>query len=309
MIEENSSVIESGFGGYENVFVAIYTDKDGILLAEIDGHAYAPQRVKEYAPNSKNLLGFIAVARGSMKIRLDSVTHICTSTQDNIVTISPNASVKEVSVSRDFKGYLLLIKRSFLLNNMSFTGFTPIPFNRNPTSKDAFCYTVSPHDRQLVVDGIMRVERRFARDTHKFQREVILLSTIETLLDIMDIIMTKQAIIRPQKPTKDRKDDISRRFYELLSEHGKRLHEVQFYADLLCITPPYLSKILRQTAGVSANKIIYTNVVNEATRQLRHTNNTISVIADKLGFADQASFSKFFRKHTGETPGRFRKHA
>ena len=43
-----------------------------------------------------------------------------------------------------------------------------------------------------------------------------------------------------------------------------------------------------------------------ASRSLRDPELTIQQIAEKLGFADQSSFGKFFKKHAGISPLKYR---
>ena len=46
--------------------------------------------------------------------------------------------------------------------------------------------------------------------------------------------------------------------------------------------------------------------VEEASRLLRDPELTLQQIAEELAFADQSSFGKFFRKHSGMTPMKYR---
>jgi AraC-like DNA-binding protein len=44
----------------------------------------------------------------------------------------------------------------------------------------------------------------------------------------------------------------------------------------------------------------------EASRLLRDPKLTLQQVAEELSFADQSSFGKFFRKHSGMTPLKYR---
>ena len=48
--------------------------------------------------------------------------------------------------------------------------------------------------------------------------------------------------------------DIFNRFCELVVKHYRESREIQFYADLLNLTPKYLSKVIRAAAGISPMK-------------------------------------------------------
>jgi len=95
-------------------------------------------------------------------------------------------------------------------------------------------------------------------------------------------------------------------FLELVEKHHDKERMVSFYADKLCITPKYLSKIIKSVSGMSAPDIINRYVILEAQHLLRHTDKSIKQIADDLNFANQSFFQKYFKAHTGMTPNEYR---
>jgi len=79
------------------------------------------------------------------------------------------------------------------------------------------------------------------------------------------------------------------------------------YADALAVSPSHLSRACKQTTGVSASRFIESVLFKEACSQLAYTRLTIQQIGYDLGFDDAAYFSRAFRKHTGMSPGSYRK--
>ncbi|MFI3267012.1 MAG: helix-turn-helix transcriptional regulator, partial [Rikenellaceae bacterium] len=173
-------------------------------------------------------------------------------------------------------------------------------------SPDKPSCTITSQDTQVVLAILTRVERNMLRTGHRFFRETISLSVIEALLELINIVVGKRDDLNTSERSL-RRDELCHTFMNLLSEHGKREHSVAFYADKMCITSQYLTKVLKKELGMSANKLIDVNLVGEATKLLRVSGISIGDIADQLNFSDQASFSKFFRKHTNQTPAKFRK--
>jgi AraC-like DNA-binding protein len=96
------------------------------------------------------------------------------------------------------------------------------------------------------------------------------------------------------------------RFIQLLVKECPRLHKVNEFADLLCITPQNLNAICRKQTGKSASEIITNQLLLEAKRYILHTDNTINEIAEILSFSDASNFVKFFKKHQNITPIHFR---
>ena len=95
-------------------------------------------------------------------------------------------------------------------------------------------------------------------------------------------------------------------FADLLAEHVRKETSIEFYAEKLCISKQYLSLIVKEKTQVSVGKIISIMRVEEASRLLRDPELTLQQIAEELSFSDQSSFGKFFRKHSGMTPLKYR---
>ena len=84
---------------------------------------------------------------------------------------------------------------------------------------------------------------------------------------------------------------------------------VAYYASRLCITPKYLSKLIKQATGRSAPDWIDAYVILEAKNLLRYSGKSIKEIVQDLNFPSQSVFYKYFKSHTGLTPSEYRKPA
>lgn len=89
------------------------------------------------------------------------------------------------------------------------------------------------------------------------------------------------------------------------AEYTQR-HDVEYYADKLCITPNYLNKVVRQSLGMTAKLYIHKKLFEEAERLLVYTTLTVTEIAERLHFDSPSYFVRFFRKQTGITPLKYR---
>lgn len=102
-------------------------------------------------------------------------------------------------------------------------------------------------------------------------------------------------------------DAFMHRFLQLLSKEGRVKHPIEFYAARLCITPDYLSTLVKRHSAMTTLQWIDRALVREAKVLLHHTQMPIAEIADALGFATPSFFVRFFRQQTGSTPLQFRK--
>ncbi|MGM9735442.1 MAG: helix-turn-helix domain-containing protein [Candidatus Cryptobacteroides sp.] len=95
-------------------------------------------------------------------------------------------------------------------------------------------------------------------------------------------------------------------FIKLVSENYSKYRNVGFYADCLCLTPKYLSKLIKSTTGRSAPEWIDAYVILEAKNLLKFSSSTIKEIVYMLNFPNQSVFYKFFKARTGMTPSEYR---
>ena len=105
-----------------------------------------------------------------------------------------------------------------------------------------------------------------------------------------------------------RVEEIFLAFLHLLPQHFAEHHDIGFYADRLCITSTYLSRIVRQVSG-GRTVVDYINqlLLMEATYLLRQTSLSITQISDRLHFAESTTFARFFNRMKGVNPREFRK--
>lgn len=95
-------------------------------------------------------------------------------------------------------------------------------------------------------------------------------------------------------------------FLRLVELHSIEHREISFYADKLCMTPKYLSRIVCATSGRPAYKWICERIILEAKTLLSENELTIQQISDRLNFSNQSFFGSFFRRHTGVSPKNYR---
>lgn len=106
---------------------------------------------------------------------------------------------------------------------------------------------------------------------------------------------------------KESKQDILlKRFLDLVRINFKIERGLEFYADKLCLTPKYLSKVVKQSSEKYATEWISDFVILEAKALLRSTNMTIQQISDELNFSSQSFFGKYFKRKTGLSPKEYR---
>lgn len=104
-----------------------------------------------------------------------------------------------------------------------------------------------------------------------------------------------------------RQEALARKFFDLLIDSGEVKRSVSYYADRLCVTPKYLTTVIKSVSNHPAQNWINEAAIINAKRYIMTTDLTINQIADRLHFLTASSFVRFFRIHTGYTPLDYRK--
>ena len=103
-----------------------------------------------------------------------------------------------------------------------------------------------------------------------------------------------------------RKEELFKLFLQLVHQYCTTQREVAFYARKMNITPRYLSTIVLAMSKESTKSIIDRHAIAEIKVMLKSTRLNIQEISNRMKFADQSFFGRYFKKHTGISPIRYR---
>lgn len=143
------------------------------------------------------------------------------------------------------------------------------------------------------------------RDRENMFRMTIFKNRLQnTFLEMYDKIQRKVTSLCPT--TSDRQTELFHKFISLVHDHCAWEREVAFYADRLCISPRYLSAIVRRVTHHSAKELIDRTVIMDIKVLLQSTSLPIQEIAYRMHFPDQSYLGRYFKKHTGLAPTLFR---
>ena len=96
------------------------------------------------------------------------------------------------------------------------------------------------------------------------------------------------------------------RFVQLVEQSDGRIRRVDEFAQMLNVTPKYLSKLLMDTMQRKPSVIVAFFTLQAIENRLRYTDMTMQQIADDLHFANASFFGKYFKEHSGMTPMEYR---
>ena len=224
--------------------------------------------------------------------------------KNDLVTILPFQLGSIHKVSDDFSMIFFKVDKVMIMDIMSSLGrITPDFFFH---MRKNFQVPISVNEAKRFLGFCRAIDFRTNNDDPAFRRE--------TILHLLRIYYW-DFYVHFQKKTRKRntpllnsnKESIAMKFAMLVFENRETHREVAYYADQLCISPLYLTKIIQEVNGRSARDMIADYTIIGIKTLLRNADITIKDVVRHSGFSSQSSFSRFFRKHTGMSPSEYRR--
>ena len=254
-------------------------------------------------PVRVNALQVLLVLEGSIDLSIDYV--LFQASTNTVVTIMPTHITKVMKYSPNFKGRLMAVSRAFLeqsmMPNHSSSMIQYMKIRKNPT------ILLQESEIKTLDECMLRLRQTILQTSHHLQRLLIQNTLMGFFIEMGNIFSERKEYNTP--PSLTRKEELFESFLRILYMYCKEQHVVSFYAEQLYITPQYLSLILKELTGRSANKWIDEALMQEAKILLKAPQATVQQVADALHFSDQSTFGKFFKKHAGMSPMEYRKNS
>jgi len=134
-------------------------------------------------------------------------------------------------------------------------------------------------------------------------REMLIALGQATACEVVNLYLDDLAMA-PASST--RREAVVQQFLTLVYEHFREHRDLPFYADRLCISPRYLSAVVKQSTGRVPGEWISERVMSEARQLLAYTDLSVKQISLRLHFPNQSFFGKYFRLHAGTSPKLYR---
>lgn len=213
--------------------------------------------------------------------------------KDSLFIFSPK-HILQVQSNNRFKAHLIVIAPDFLKRiNIDTKRMMPLflQFGSLP------CMELTHAESQSLRSFISMVEQELKGSETDFSSEIIgglIAATIYKVGDILTHYLTEHPEV--DSPIHNRAEEYFRQFTELLGEHYKHERSVGFYARQLCITPKYLTTLIKRISGKSVSEWIDNYVILEAKTLLKYSNMSVQEIAYYLNFPNQSFFGSYFKQ-------------
>lgn len=255
-----------------------------------------PQVFTYNSPGILDGVAFGVCVSGNARIKVNSKLYDMD--ESTAIVIMPNHIVEPIERSENFTLKLLLFSLD-CVSKIKLDIDTVKILEENP------CINVSESDKEIITKMFVIITKLNNPENNNESRPVILSMLNSLILELESIV--KQSLTVGSNTKLSRAEDLTEQFLKLIIRNYKESREIEYYADKLCISPKYLTQVVKQTTGETPFNWMNKIVIIGAKNLIRTSEMNIMQISEELNFPNPSFFGRFFKKHSGMTPLEFKK--
>ncbi|MBR1412170.1 MAG: AraC family transcriptional regulator [Prevotella sp.] len=267
---------------------------DGLILTDRISEAPIPQ--------SSTRLNFILMAmckKGKAQYSIDTRQQVVK--PGDLLFVSERHVIDNYEASPDFECLCIMLTTEY------YHGFVQDVKNVSSLLLFSMNNPVVPltnKEIQVFTNYFETIREKMADTSHHYRSPLIKALLLAMFYDMSNVIYRVE---RQGNRKHTRAEAIFAHFIRLLEDNFRTQHRVSWYAEQLCITPKYLSEIVKKISLRTPNEWIDSYVILEARVLLKNTTKSIKEITDELNFPNQSFLGKYFKEHVGVSPSEYRK--
>lgn len=250
-------------------------------------------------PFYSDYVGIVVCHQGMFRFCVDGTSFAVS--MGETVFLSPGILFHVQEVSADLR-YTLLFYRVEQIRHM--LGNTVVSMRLYSTLYPQSCTVAHTGYEEMLTSYarmLLDLEQKEKQDAYSLHEQKLLLMAVTyRLCSIFSASFQKEG------KEMRRKIETFEMLVKLIEENFMRERTVAFYADQLCLTPKYLSVIVKSVCGKTVQQLIFKAIIRRSIYLMKNTDKTIQQIASDLSFPNASSFGTFFKKHTGLSPKNYR---
>lgn len=275
------------------------------LITVIDFNSVKPS--EEFYNNSYSLNFYSISLKNNPECELKYGRHYYDFREGSLIFTKPEQvlTIGEYYENIDSNGWILcvhpdLIRGSSLWHKISEYSFFEYEANEALHLSDA--------EKEIIEGLIKNIRVEYSANLDSYSGELIV-SNLEVLLNYANRFYSRQFITR----TFVNKDSVEK--FKILLKEECTVDSIERFGQpsvkkleqAIGYSPNYLSDMLKKETGKTAQEYIKLQVLELAENLLLTTRDPIYQIAEKLGFEQPSSFTKFIKAQLGLSPVDFRK--
>lgn len=289
----NQQIIETNFEKAKLWAGSVSIGDDLILLDQL---ANAP------FPKEARRMNFILIGlctKGSVSYKMDTQEQVIT--PGHVLIASERHIIDSYQASPDLEGLCMMVSVPFyqeIMRNVSDASAMFMFSYNHPV------YEFSERDQEVFKEYFQVIKLKINETGNRFRRDLIRTLMLAMFYDLSNVIYQYKM---EKVPRQTRADTIFTQFIRLVEDNCRHERRVSWYAKQLCITPKYLSEIVKHVSKRTPNEWIDNYVTLEIRVMLKNSAKSIKDIAKELNFPNQSFLGKYFKEHVGMSPSEYRK--
>ena len=236
--------------------------------------------------------GWVVVQFGKHEVKINA---------SEFIIFPPHIPPMVLSTSEDYKAICLIVSSNFILDCPS-ARYVSHTTTYSLLHESSPCIHLNPSEYSNIQLILKMVLARITSPNNY---------TNDALTSLFGLLLSELMSILENTSIELRENQSS---FKLFVEFNKLLlsdfcehHEVSYYAKMMGISTRYLSMVVKQVSHTTVATYINQHLMLEACWLLKTSDYSILEISERLHFADQASFSKFFKRQNGRSPLQYRR--
>lgn len=244
---------------------------------------------------------YMLVLYGKAKMNIDQREYVLT--PHTLVSQSPLHLAQFGEVSADFEFKVASVTQA-MVDNLKLIDVRPrvVEGTRTHTHPVSIMTAGEASVVEQCFDDLARCVERIG---HRYRRGMVENSLCRFFLEYDNIFSNRKEDVAQAQGGSPRQQQIVDRFIDLVSTDMPVHTDVAHYCDKMSLTPQYLTRVMRAQTGIRPSDFIREMLYAEARNLLASRKLTVQEVAFRLGFADQSSFGKFFKRCSGMPPSHF----
>lgn len=293
MVKKNKNITDTTLEQARNWGNAEYLD-DGLILTDRIADAPIPKE-----PTRMNFILMALCRRGKAQYAIDTREQYVK--PGDLLFISERHIVDNYMASPDFECLCIMVSTEFyhgFIQNVKNVSSLLLFSTNNPV------VSLTPREIQVYSNYYQTIREKIGDKDHHYRTDLVKALLLAMFYDMSNVIWRVE---QQESKAQSRADIIFANFIRLLELHFRQERRVGWYAEQLCITPKYLSEIVKQVSKRTPNEWIDNYVVLEIRVLLKNSPKSIKEITRELHFPNQSFLGKYFKEHVGISPSEYRK--
>lgn len=268
--------------------------EEGLVLT--DRIANAPI---SHEPTRLNFILMALCEKGSAEYSIDTRQQVVK--PGDLLFISERHIIDNYTATSDFECLCIMLNTEFyhgFIQNVQNVSSLLLFSMNNPV------VSLLSQEIQVYTNYYQTIREKMADTRHHYRVNLVKALLLAMFYDMSNVIWRVE---QGKSMTRNRGEAIFAQFVQMLELNFRTERRVSWYAEQLCITPKYLSEIVKSISKRTPNEWIDSYVILELRVQLKNTTKSIKEISKDLNFPNQSFLGKYFKERIGISPSEYRR--